>query len=53
MRMLQGMGYSRVIRPAASHSPIDLLASNGPETLAVQCNVGGYMSLEEEAVPVE
>ncbi len=48
-RMLQEMGYRWVIRSAASHSPIDLLASNGIETLAVQCKVGGYISAEEKA----
>jgi Holliday junction resolvase len=52
-RMLQEMGYRWVIRSAASHSPIDLLASNGVETLAVQCKVGGYISAEEKTSLVE
>lgn len=28
-RMLEAMGYQWIIRSAASHTPIDLLASNG------------------------
>jgi Holliday junction resolvase len=36
-----------------SHSPVDLLASNGVETLAVQCKVGGYISLEEKTALIE
>jgi Holliday junction resolvase len=52
-RMLQEMGYRWVIRSAASHSPVDLLASNGVETLAVQCKVGGYISLAEKDLLVE
>ncbi len=52
-RMLQEMGYRWVIRSAASHSPIDLLASNGIETLAVQCKVGGYISAVEKGMLIE
>ena len=52
-RMLQEMGYRWVIRSAASHSPIDLLGSNGIETLAVQCKVGGYMSAMEKNTLIE
>lgn len=46
-RMLEGMGYKWIIRSAASHTPIDLLASNGKDILAVQCKVGGYLNSED------
>ncbi len=48
-RMLETTGYQYVIRSAASHTPIDLLAPNDSETLAVQVKGGsnGRISGEE------
>ncbi|NWG08821.1 MAG: hypothetical protein HXX80_00660, partial [Nitrososphaerales archaeon] len=43
-QMLETMGYSFIIRSAASHGPIDLLASNVQEIIAVQVKTRGYLS---------
>ena len=44
-RMLQDKGYF-VLRSAGSHTPIDLLAGNGKDRLAVQVKYGGSLSAE-------
>ena len=46
--MLEGQGYL-VIRSAASHTPIDLLAAKGGERLAVQVKVKSGFTREEKA----
>ncbi len=35
-RILEARGFRWILRSAASHSPLDLLASNGTEILGVQ-----------------
>lgn len=52
-RMLEARGYSWIIRSAASHTPIDLLAANGVDVLAVQVKKRGYMSKDESLKFVE
>ena len=46
-RLLERRGYSYIIRSHASLTPIDILASNGNEIVAVQVKQGGYISREE------
>jgi len=46
--ILESMGYLFIIRSAASHTPIDLLASNGSEIIAVQVKTRGYLSKNEK-----
>jgi len=46
--LLETMGYSFIIRSSASHGPIDLLASNGQEIIAVQVKTRGYLSKGEK-----
>jgi len=43
-KILAKRGYGWVIRSAASHGPIDLLASNGAGVIAVQVKKAGYVS---------
>jgi len=45
--LLESMGYLFIIRSAASHTPIDLLASNGSEIIAVQVKTRGYLNENE------
>jgi Holliday junction resolvase len=45
-RILERLGYVHIIRSFASLSPIDLIASNGSEVIAVQVKQGGYLSTE-------
>jgi Holliday junction resolvase len=45
-RILERLGYVHIIRSFASLSPIDLIASNGSEVIAVQVKQGGYLSME-------
>ena len=52
-RLLEKRGYSYIIRSHASLTPIDILASNGNEILAVQVKQGGYISQEERNGLVE
>ncbi|MDW8045639.1 MAG: hypothetical protein RMJ31_07740 [Nitrososphaerota archaeon] len=47
MRKLRSMGYEWIIRSSGSHTPIDLLASNGNEIIAIQCKVSGYLNTNE------
>jgi len=37
-----------IIRSAGSHTPIDIIASNGKNVFAVQVKQGGYISREEK-----
>ena len=46
-KILEKRGYEWVIRSAASHGPIDLLASNGAKVVAVQVKKSGYISPAE------
>jgi Holliday junction resolvase len=45
-RLLARKGYGYIIKSNASRTPIDLIASNGTEIVAVQCKQGGYISRE-------
>jgi len=47
------MGYEKIIRSAASHGPIDLLASNGQEVIAVQVKTRGYLCEDERRNLIE
>ena len=47
-RLLERHGYSYIIRSHASLTPIDILASDGNEIVAVQVKQGGYLSQEEK-----
>ena len=51
--ILESMGYSFIIRSAASHGPIDLLASNGREIIAVQVKTRGYLCEDERKNLIE
>ncbi|MCP8309708.1 MAG: restriction endonuclease [archaeon] len=51
--ILESMGYSFIIRSAASHTPIDLLASNGSEIIAVQVKARKYLSEDERRNLIE
>ncbi|MEM3538519.1 MAG: hypothetical protein QXM29_01920 [Nitrososphaerales archaeon] len=52
-QMLESMGYQWIIRSAASHSPIDLLASNGSFLLAIQVKARGYLDEDEKRSLIE
>jgi len=52
-RLLERRAYSYIIRSHASHTPIDILASNGTEIVAVQVKQGGYISQEEKSSLIE
>ena len=52
-RLLERQGYCYVIRSHASLTPIDILASNGTEIVAVQVKQGGYVSQEARQKLVE
>ncbi|MGQ9470060.1 MAG: hypothetical protein ACUVTD_09655 [Nitrososphaerales archaeon] len=41
------MSYKWIIHSSASHTPIDLLASNGSEVIAVQVKTRGYLDEDE------
>jgi len=41
-------GFRFIIRSAASRGPIDVLASNGKEILAIQVKKNGYLNVEEK-----
>lgn len=47
------MGFSFIIRSTASHGPIDLIASNGWEVIAVQVKTRGYLSEDERRNLIE
>lgn len=46
-RILKQKGFNYQIRSAGSHGPIDILASNGLEILAIQVKKKGYLSKQE------
>lgn len=53
-RLLEEQGYRYIIRSAASHTPIDLLAAKrNLEVLAVQVKVSGYLSENERKQLIE
>ena len=52
-RLLETMGYRWILRSDASHTPIDLLASDGNVIIAVQCKVRGYLNQEDRKMLVE
>ena len=52
-RMLERQGYGYIIRSHASLTPVDILASNGNEIVAVQVKQGGYISQGETEGLVE
>jgi len=52
-RLLERQGYPYIIRSHASLTPIDILASNGNEIVAVQVKQGGYISQEEKKRLIE
>ncbi|MGA1974764.1 MAG: hypothetical protein ABSG92_03935 [Conexivisphaerales archaeon] len=49
-KMLVSKGFSYVIRSAGSHTPVDLIATDGRRLLAVQVKKGSYISKEEKAL---
>jgi len=51
--LLESMGYSWIIRSAASHGPIDLLASNSQEIIGCQVKTRGYLSEDERRNLIE
>jgi len=51
--LLRAKGYVKVILSAASRTPIDVLASNGSDVLAVQVKQGGHFSLNDRLELVE
>jgi Holliday junction resolvase len=52
-RILERNGYRYIIRSFASLTPIDLIASNGADVIAVQVKVGGYMSRDAKTLLIE
>lgn len=52
-RLLEQQGYTYIIRSYASLTPIDLLASDGKQVVAVQVKQGGYISRGERNNLVE
>ncbi len=52
-RLLENQGYHYIIRSHASLTPIDMLASNGNEIVAVQVKQGGYISRGERERLIE
>ncbi|MCP8316014.1 MAG: restriction endonuclease [archaeon] len=52
-KLLEEMGYSWIIRSSRSLTPIDLLASNGSEVIAVQVKARKYLSEDERRSLIE
>ena len=52
-RKLEGMGYKWQIRSSASHTPIDLLVSDGVTCLALQVKVRPYLSKSDRSELIE
>jgi Holliday junction resolvase len=48
--MLISNGFTFVIRSAGSHTPVDLIATNGKSMVVVQVKKGSYISREEKAL---
>jgi len=42
-----------IVRSAGSHTPIDLIASNGKKLLAIQVKRGRYISAEEKGMLIQ
>jgi len=49
-RMLISQGFTFVIRSAGSHTPVDLIATDGRSIVVVQVKKGSYISKEEKAL---
>jgi Holliday junction resolvase len=49
-RMLISDGFRYVIRSAGSHTPVDLIATDGKTIVAVQVKKGSYISKDEKAL---
>ncbi len=49
-KMLITAGFKYVIRSAGSHTPVDLIATDGKSIVAVQVKKGSYISREEKAL---
>ncbi len=49
-RMLISEGFKFVIRSAGSHTPVDLIATNGKSIVVVQVKKGSYISKDEKAL---
>lgn len=53
IQKLRNKGYKWIIRSSASHTPIDILMSNGKEIVAIQCKLKGYLSINEKNALIE
>lgn len=49
-RMLISEGFKFVIRSAGSHTPVDLIATDGKSIVVVQVKKGSYISKIEKAL---
>ena len=49
-KMLMSQGFRFVIRSAGSHTPVDLIATDGKRTVVVQVKKGSYISKDEKAL---
>ncbi len=47
-RMLISKGFTFVIRSAGSHTPVDLIATDGKRIVVVQVKKGSYISRDEK-----
>lgn len=52
-KLLISKGYIHIIRSAGSHTPIDLMASNGKRKLAIQVKRNRYISKEERCMLIK
>jgi Holliday junction resolvase len=52
-KILISRGYMHIVRSAGSHTPIDLIASNGKKLLAIQVKRGRYISAEEKGMLIQ
>ncbi|MDG6934035.1 MAG: hypothetical protein JRN68_05005 [Nitrososphaerota archaeon] len=52
-KILLSRGYVHIVRSAGSHTPIDLMASNGRRLLAIQVKKGRYISAEEKGLLIQ
>lgn len=49
-KLLISTGFTYVIRSAGSHTPVDLIATDGRSIMAVQVKKGSYISRDEKAL---
>jgi Holliday junction resolvase len=49
-RLLASKGFVYIIRSAGSHTPVDLIATDGKKIVAVQVKKGSYISRDERAL---